>query len=73
MGLNEEYVDFLIGKNPKGIQMLPHDHPDISEKGELLDRWGTPYFFHPVSEKRVDILSAGPDRTLFTDDDVSLK
>ena len=72
VGLNVEYVDHLVGMNAKGVQILPHDHPSINEKGELMDRWGTPYFFHPMSDREVEITSAGPDRTLFTEDDVQL-
>ena len=71
-GDNVEFVDALVGMNEKGVQVLPHDHPSINEKGELVDRWGTAYFFHPMSDKVVEIISAGPDRTLFTDDDVQL-
>ena len=71
-GDNREFVDALVGMNAKGVQVLPHDHPSINQKGELVDRWGTPYFFHPMSDKIVEITSAGPDRTLFTDDDVQL-
>jgi hypothetical protein len=37
-----------------------------------LDRFGTPYFFHPISETRIDVRSAGPDRKLWTEDDVWL-
>ena len=38
--------------------------------GELVDRWGTPYFFHSVSAEKMEIVSAGPDKELWTDDDV---
>ena len=71
-GFNAEYVQFLVGQNGKGIQLLPHDHPAINAAGELTDRWGTPYFFHPVSDRQVEIVSAGPDGQLFTDDDVAI-
>ena len=70
-GYNAEFVELLIGKNSKGFQVLPHDHAAINEKGELTDRWGTPYFFHPMSERKVEIISAGPDRKMYTADDVS--
>jgi hypothetical protein len=70
-GLNEEITDRLRGRNPKRIIFLPPDHSSISPKGELLDRWGTPYFFHPVSRELIELRSAGPDRKLWTDDDVT--
>ena len=62
-GDNSEFVDALVGMNDKGVQVLPHDHPSINQKGELVDRWGTAYFFHPMSDKETQIISAGPDRT----------
>jgi|GEM_PF-1008718 len=69
---NQEFVSHLIGKNKKGVQILAHDHPAINEEGMLVDRWGTPYFFHPMSEKLVELRSAGPDGILFNEDDITL-
>ena len=37
--------------------------------GELLDRYGTPYFFHAESGTRMTITSAGPDKKIHTPDD----
>ena len=39
-------------------------------KGQLVDRWGTAYWFHPNSSYQMEIRSAGPDKNLFTADDV---
>lgn len=69
-GLNEEIVDALRGRNSKRLALLPHDLPAISITGELLDRWGTAYFFHSVSSSNLEIISAGPDRELGTPDDL---
>ena len=69
---NEEIVAGLIGNNPKRIALIDPDHESINEKGQLLDRWGTPYFFHPLTKDRMEVKSAGPDRKLFTDDDIEL-
>lgn len=68
--LNDEIVRRLQGENPKGIAVLPKAHPSISAEGELLDRWGTPYRFHPESSWHMSIRSAGPDREMWTADDV---
>ncbi len=38
--------------------------------GELLDIWGTPYFFHQMSAQQMEIRSAGLDKTLWTQDDI---
>jgi hypothetical protein len=52
--------------------VLPPDLASIDAQGRLLDRWGTPYFFHAVSRTELEIRSAGPDGKLGTDDDVPL-
>ncbi|TDU80727.1 hypothetical protein EI77_00024 [Prosthecobacter fusiformis] len=67
--LNDEIVRRLQGENPKGIAVLPKTHPSISPEGELLDRYGTPYRFHPESAWQTTIRSAGPDKEMWTSDD----
>ena len=71
-GLNEEIVASLRGRNARKFIYIAEGNAKLNEKGELVDRFGTPYFFHPVSEKLIQVRSAGPDRKLFTDDDVWL-
>lgn len=73
VGLNDEITAALTGHNIKGAACLAKHHPAISEKGELLDRWNTPYRFHAYSGKLMEIRSAGPDRKFFSSDDVSLR
>ncbi|MEN3943470.1 hypothetical protein WJU23_19375 [Prosthecobacter sp. SYSU 5D2] len=68
--LNDEIVRRLQGENPKGIAVLPKSHASISADGELLDRWGTPYRFHPESAWHMTVRSAGPDREMWTSDDL---
>ncbi len=72
IGLNDEITAALTGRNTKGAATLPKNHSAISENGELLDRWNTPYRFHAYSKKRMEIHSAGPDKTFFTEDDLKL-
>jgi hypothetical protein len=36
----------------------------------LIDRWGTPYFFHALSGEHMEIHSAGPDRQFHSADDL---
>lgn len=69
VGLNEEMVARLTGANPKQIAFLPADHPSINNEGQLTDRWGTPFHFHQISGTFLEIISAGPDRQVWTDDD----
>ena len=72
-GLNEEVVEALVGVNLKRIGLIPADHPAINAKGQLTDRWGTPFFFHPMSAKQLEIKSAGPDRKWNTEDDLKVQ
>lgn len=50
--------------------LIPPDHPRLNARGELLDPWDTPYFFHHVAAQHLDVRSAGPDRIFYTDDDI---
>lgn len=68
-GQNEDIVTAMLGENAKRAAYLQADSPAIKD-GRLLDPWGTPYWFHPVSRDRMEIRSAGPDRELFTADDL---
>lgn len=72
LGFNEEIVRALGGANPLRLVFVPWDHPAIDPQGRLCDRWGTPYFFHPLSATIIDVRTAGPDRKLFTADDLVL-
>ncbi len=72
-GENREIVSALMGRNPRGVAVIPTHHPALGTDGQLLDRWGTPYFFHSVSSQATEIISAGPDRKLWTRDDLVLK
>jgi hypothetical protein len=70
LGDNQDITAALTGHNKLHVVFIPPDHPAIDAKGRLLDRWGTPYFFHARSADTFDIRSAGPDKILFTEDDV---
>lgn len=69
IGDNAEIVRALQGANRVHAEFLPARHPALSEQGELLDRWGTPFFFHALSGRSMEIRSAGPDRAMWTADD----
>ena len=71
-GENFEVINSLMGKNKQSIVVFPTNHPDLDEDGNLLDRWGTPYFFHALSATLLDIQSAGPDRQRGSTDDLKL-
>jgi hypothetical protein len=70
LSANEDWADFLRGKNSAHERFLPDQHIALNSKGQLIDRWGSPLFFHAVGGGRFEIRSAGPDRQLWTDDDI---
>jgi hypothetical protein len=72
VGSNAEITAALTGKNKLRLALVPPNHPAINPAGELCDRWGTPFFFHAESATKMEIRSAGPDRKMWTDDDVVL-
>ncbi len=69
VGENAEITAALAGRNKIGFAFIPPGNPAINSRGELCDRWGTPFFFHQLSGERMEIRSAGPDRKLWTADD----
>src|SRR4051794_23509189 len=69
VGTNAEIMAAVTGKNPRHAKLGPPDGMQLNEKGELIDRWGTPYFFHQISRDHMEIRSAGPDRVMWTEDD----
>ena len=73
VGTNEEIVAALAGRNAKEAALISPENKAIDEKGRLLDRWGTPYFFHQQSGDKIEIVSAGPDQILHNEDDVVLE
>ena len=69
VGDNVEITAALTGHNRLGFAFIPPNNPAINARGELCDRWGTPFFFHALSGSQMEIRSAGPDRKLWTPDD----
>lgn len=69
IGNNAEITKALMGGNPRNAQLAPPG-ARMNGKGEMVDRWGTAYFFHQMSATSMEIHSAGPDRQLGTDDDI---
>jgi hypothetical protein len=72
-GTNEEITSSLSGKNKLGLILISRNNLAINPSGELCDRWGTPYFFHAESGLKMKIQSAGPDKKMWTKDDVEFE
>jgi hypothetical protein len=71
VGTNPEITSQLNCNNPKHINFIDAGAGmRINENGELIDPWGTPYFFHQLSSTDMEIHSAGPDKIMWTADDL---
>jgi hypothetical protein len=71
VGTNPEIARALGGENPRHVNFLDQQAGmRLNEKGELVDPWGVPFFFHQLSAQEMEIRSAGPDRRMWTDDDL---
>jgi hypothetical protein len=74
VGTNLEITRALNGENPRQVRFLRvEDGMRVNSKGELIDAWGTPYFFHQLSGTEMEIHSAGPDKKMWTADDLVIK
>jgi hypothetical protein len=73
VGNNAEITSSLKGRNPGNADYLADGIHAINDKGELCDAWGTPYFFHQLSGTEMEIRSAGPDKKMWTSDDLVIK
>lgn len=71
VGENDEITSALMGKNAKRLAFLPQGGSFLDATGRLIDRWGTPYFFHSLSGSKMEIISAGPDLRHHTADDIT--
>jgi len=67
---NQEVTQQLLGNNSAQRAFIDKNHPRINDNGELVDKWQTPYEFHFLSARRVEVISAGPDRVPHTEDDL---
>lgn len=70
IGNDSDLARVLTGRNPMRTVILPPNNPAVGGDGRLHDRWGTPYFIHPTGHNQFEVRSAGPDRQMFTEDDL---
>jgi hypothetical protein len=74
VGTNPEITKALQGDNPKQVNFIrEEDGFRVNGAGELVDPWGTPLFFHQLSATEMEIRCAGPDKVLYTADDLVTK
>jgi hypothetical protein len=72
VGENAEITAVLLGENPAKFPFIARNHRALNARGELCDRWGTPFRFHQLSGSQMEVRSAGPDRKFGTPDDAQL-
>ncbi len=70
LSANEDWADLLRGRNGAREEFLPAQHRALNDEGQLIDRWQRPLFFHALGGGRYEIRSAGPDRMMWTADDI---
>jgi len=70
LSANEDWASLLRGANAAHERFLPDQHVALNAQGQLIDRWGSPLFFHAVGGGRFEIRSAGPDKKFWTEDDL---
>ena len=73
VGTNAEIMKAVMGGNPNQATLGPLEGQSLNDQDELVDPWGTPYFFHQLSGDQMEIHSAGPDKVMGTPDDLVLK
>ena len=70
LSANEDWAALLRGQNAAHERFLPDSSVAFNAQGQVIDRWGTPLFFHALGGGRYELRSAGPDAKLWTDDDI---
>jgi hypothetical protein len=70
-GDNTAVARALLGGNPDQPPVISYNSP-VGPNREFVDVWHTPYFIR-VSDETIDIRSAGPDRMLWTADDLAFR
>lgn len=73
LSANEEWSAALRGLRPGTEIWISDRSPALDSRHRLIDRWGTPLFFHALGNKQWEIRSAGPDRQAWTADDLMEK
>jgi Type II secretion system (T2SS), protein G len=62
-GTEAEIVRALLGDNPRKIVFFEPRPKDLNADGELLDPWGTPYYFDFSDPKIQKIYSVGKNKS----------
>ena len=71
LSANEEWSATLLGKRPSSPAWLSENSPLFDDKQRLIDRWHSPLHFHAIGRQQWEVRSSGPDKILFTADDLT--
>jgi hypothetical protein len=71
LSANEEWSSTLRGKRPGAGAWVSETSPLFDAEKRLIDRWQSPLHFHALGRNQWQIRSPGPDKTLFTADDLT--
>jgi hypothetical protein len=70
VGTNADVARALLGQNREKKLFLGWRPHKISSSGALKDHWGTEFYIRVEDSGKVIVRSAGPDRQMWTEDDV---
>jgi hypothetical protein len=70
LSANEEWSAALRGNRPGTEPWISNKSVALDSRNRLIDRWGTPLHFHALGGKQWEIRSAGPDKKMWSDDDL---
>ena len=74
VGTNAKITAALMSQNPKQINFITAESGlRVNENGEMVDAYGTQFFFHQISGREMEICSAGEDSKMWTFDDLVTK
>lgn len=71
-GVNQDIACSLTGTNAKGMPFFTLSRREVSQSGEIVDMWGSPFRFIRRADDSIRIVSAGPDCVFGTADDIQL-
>ena len=70
LSANEEWARACAVSIPPASASCQTGTSRLNAQGQLVDRWGAPLFFHALGHGEFQVRSAGPDRRLWTADDI---
>jgi hypothetical protein len=70
LSANEEWSAALRGNRPGTEPWISNNSVALDSRNRLIDRWGVPLHFHALGGKQWEIRSAGPDKKMWSDDDL---